>query len=349
MNNAIAPQRQTKKEPKFAIDIRRLTKKFGSFTAVRNVSFKVKSGEIFGFLGPNGAGKTTTINMITTQMAPASGRATVAGYDIVKDAESVRMKIGLVPQDGSIDGALSGRENLEFYGRLYHVPHDVLEERITSALKFVDLVEKKDDQVKFYSGGMKRRLEISKAFIQFPSIIFLDEPTLGLDPQSRTMIWERIKHLNSEKKMTIFLTTHYMDEAERLCDRIAIIDHGRIIAIGTPDSLKKRLGNKSVLDMGVRNGKHAADFEKRLRKMKGVKLERAGESHIRLRCDAALVDKIILLAKKMNADISSLSVRAPSIEDVFLHYTGRSIRESEGDGDGSRMKVFAKMRMGGLR
>lgn len=348
MNDTAVPQQETK-APKFAIDIRRLTKKFGGFTAVGGVSFRVRSGEIFGFLGPNGAGKTTTINMITAQMAPTSGRATVAGYDIVKDAESVRMKIGLVPQEGSIDGALSGWENLEFYGRLYHVPHDVLEERIESALRFVDLVEKKDDQVKFYSGGMKRRLEISKAFIQFPSIVFLDEPTIGLDPQSRTMIWERIKHLNSEKKMTIFLTTHYMDEAERLCDRIAIIDHGRIIVTGTPDSLKRKLGNKSVLDMGVRNGKNSTNFARRLRKMRGVKVERVGESHIRLRCDAALVDKIILLAKKMNTDISSLSVRAPSIEDVFLHYTGRSIRESEGDGEGGRMKIFTKMRMGGLR
>ncbi len=228
------------------------------------------------------------------------------------------------------------------------MPREALEERIESALEFVDLIEKKDVQVKFYSGGMKRRLEISKAFLHFPSIVFLDEPTLGLDPQSRTMIWERIKHMNSEKKMTIFLTTHYMDEAERLCDRIAIIDHGRIIAMGTPDALKRKLGNRSVIDMGVRAGKNANAFYKRLRGMKGVKLERANEGHVRLRCDARLVGRIIMLAKTHGVETHSLSVRAPSIEDVFLHYTGRSIRESEGEG-GDRLGLLKSMRMGGVR
>lgn len=335
-------------EPKYAIYIRGLTKKFGSFAAVRGVSFRIRAGEIFGFLGPNGAGKTTTINMITTQLAPTRGRAAVSGHDVSSEPESVRMHIGLVPQEGSVDGALTARENLEFYGRLYHVPQEVLEERISAALEFVDLVEKKDVQVKFYSGGMKRRLEISKAFIHFPSVVFLDEPTIGLDPQSRAMIWERIKHLNSEKKMTIFLTTHYMDEAERLCDRIAIIDHGRIIAIGTPDSLKKRIGSRSMIEMGLKG--NPRDFLKKLKKMRGVKIDKVSDGHLRMRADPRKVEKMILLAAGTGTEITALSVREPSIEDVFLHYTGRGIRESEGEGGNSEsMKFFAKMRMGNIR
>lgn len=335
-------------DPKFAIDVLGLTKKFGGFTAVRNVSFRVKSGEIFGFLGPNGAGKTTTINMITTQMLPTGGRAFVSGEDVVENPEDVRTKIALIPQEGSVDGALTGWENLEFYGRLYHVPAELLEGRIRSALEISDLVEKKDVQVKFYSGGMKRRLEISKAFIHFPRIVFLDEPTIGLDPQSRAHIWEKVKHLNTDRKMTIFLTTHYMEEAEKLCDRIAIIDHGRIIAIGTPDALKRRIGSKSIVDMGLRGNSRA--LIRGLKRMRGVKIDKASDSHVRFRSDSRAVGKIILTAKKSGAGISSLSVREPSIEDVFLHYTGRGIRESEGgEGDGSRMKLLAKMRMGGIR
>jgi len=225
-----------------------LTKKFNGFTAVDKISFSVKKGEIFAFLGPNGAGKTTTIRMLTTLLNPESGVAEVNCFDIKKQKHKVRNSFGIVFQDSSLDDELTAYENLEFHGVLYNVPKQVRIKRIEQMLKFVGLWDRRKDLVKKYSGGMKRRLEVARALVHHPKVLFLDEPTLGLDPQTRNKIWEYIKELNRKEKMTIFFTTHYMEEAERAADRIAIIDRGTIIEEGSSQQLKKKTGTKSLED-----------------------------------------------------------------------------------------------------
>lgn len=224
------------------------TKKFKNFTAVDSISFEVGEGEIFGFLGPNGAGKTTTIKMLTTLLEPTSGHLEINGHDPVKDKNGVRHSFGIVFQDPSLDDELTAFENMEFHGILYKVPKKLLKERITHLLKFVELWDRKDDLVKHFSGGMKRRLEIARGLIHHPKILFLDEPTLGLDPQTRNHIWTYIAELNKKEKMTVFFTTHYMEEADRVADRIAIIDHGKIVVSGSTEELKKKTGTKNLED-----------------------------------------------------------------------------------------------------
>lgn len=230
------------------IEVSALTKKFGYFIAVENASFNVKRGEIFAFLGPNGAGKTTIIKMLTTLLHPTSGRINVNGNDPVKAPFEVRRSLGIVFQDPSLDDELTAFENLEFHGALYGVPKELRRKRIGELLNFVDLADRKDDFVKHFSGGMKRRLEIARGFLHHPKILFLDEPTLGLDPQTRNNIWSYIKNLNKSESITIFFTTHYMEEAERVADRIAIIDHGKIIIEGTPAYLKEKTNASSLED-----------------------------------------------------------------------------------------------------
>ena len=222
-----------------------LTKKFNGFTAVDNISFSVKKGEIFGFLGPNGAGKTTTIKMLTTLLYPTIGSARLSEYDIVKQRDNVRQNIGVVFQEPALDTELTGKENLDFHARMYGLSKDKRKKRIDEVLQLVDLVEKKDVLVKNYSGGMKRRLEIARGLMHYPTVLFLDEPTLGLDSQTRRAIWEYIKKMNKEENTTIFLTTHYMDEADYLCDRVGIIDKGKILVIDTTKNLKNSVGNPS--------------------------------------------------------------------------------------------------------
>ncbi len=228
------------------IEVRNLTKKFDGFVAVDNISFSVRSGEIFAFLGPNGAGKTTTIKILTTLLKPSGGSMSVNGYNPVKNEEEVRRSIGIVFQDQSLDDELTAYENLEFHGVLYGVPREIRKERILQMLQLVELWERRNDLVKYFSGGMKRRLEIARGFIHHPKILFLDEPTLGLDPQTRKHIWNYIEDLNKKEHLTIFFTTHYMEEAEKVTEKIAIIDRGKIVAEGSLEELKSRTSSPSL-------------------------------------------------------------------------------------------------------
>ena len=232
----------------YAIRVSNLTKKFGSFVAVDNISFSVEKGKIFAFLGPNGAGKTTTIKMLTTLLNPTSGVMSVNGFDPVRNEGDTRKSFGIVFQDPSLDDELTAYENLEFHGVLYRVPKKILKKKIDELLKFIELWDRRNDLVKHFSGGMKRRLEIARGLIHEPQILFLDEPTLGLDPQTRNHIWGYIKNLNSRKKITVFFTTHYMEEAERVAGRIAVIDRGKIVSIGTSAELKSKTGSNSLED-----------------------------------------------------------------------------------------------------
>lgn len=234
------------------IETDKLTKSFGELVAVDSLDLKVKKGEIFGLLGPNGAGKTTTISMLSTILPSSGGKATVAGYDIDKERKAVRASIGIVFQNHSLDEELTGYENLDFHGRLYGMSKDERWERIMELLELVDLKEKKDLQVKNYSGGMKRRLEIARGLLHRPEVLFLDEPTLGLDPQTRRYIWEYIRDMNKNDGVTILLTTHYMEEADALCDRVAIIDHGKKIAVDPPKKLKSKMKVKTLEEVFIR-------------------------------------------------------------------------------------------------
>ena len=238
------PQKEEKEN--YSIKVRNLTKKFGDFTAVDNISFSVKRGETFAFLGPNGAGKTTTIKMLTTLLHPTTGTMLVNGFDPMVDQDAVRRSFGIVFQDPSLDDELTAYENMEFHGVLYRVPDKILNNKIEELLKFVELWDRKNDVVKHFSGGMKRRLEIARGLLHTPEVLFMDEPTIGLDPQTRNSIWKYLKNLNGTTGITVFFTTHYMDEAERVADRVAIIDQGKIVAEGSPEDLKKTTGAKTL-------------------------------------------------------------------------------------------------------
>lgn len=314
-----------------SVQVENLVKRFGKFTAVNGISFAVKKGEIFGFLGPNGAGKSTTINVLTTLLAPSGGRAVVAGSDVSKNPGKVRERISLISQEGSVDGDLTAEENLTFYGKLYHIPADVLAKRVDAALEFVNLSEKRNIQVQFFSGGMKRRLEIAKVFVSDPEVIFLDEPTIGLDPQSRELIWKKIFEIGRTRGITIFITTHYMQEAEALCNRIAIIDHGKIIALGTPLELKKSIGVSDIVEFRIVSGS-----EERLVEFldgAGFSPERLSKGRVRMFSrNGGTLDSLKRLARKAGAAVSEIYERKPSMEDVFLHYTGREVRDEKSDG-----------------
>lgn len=322
------------------IETSNLCKQFGDFVAVSDVSFRVKDGEIFGFLGPNGAGKTTTINILCTLLTPTSGRAKVAGYDVAKNPNEVRECIGVIPQEIVLENALTARENLEFYARLYHIPKKESGESIVKLLKLVDLSEWTDSVVETFSGGMKRRLEIAKALLHSPKVIFMDEPTLGLDPQTRRHIWEYIKTLNSEKNVTIFITTHYLEEADFLCNRVAIIDKGKIQAMNTPARLKENLVKGSIIDLHVESGRDR--FVKYLQGC-GFKPELRNSNTVRILVSNGkrIVPQLFRDAEKMKIEILSISMHEPSLEDVFIHYTGKAIRD-EADGGGSKriMRMF---------
>lgn len=323
-----------------AIEINNLTKKFNGFTAVDGINLEIAEGEIFGLLGPNGAGKTTTISMLATILKPTSGSATVWMHDIIKEKDLVRKSIGIVFQDPSLDDELTGRENLDFHGRLYGMNKEYREERIEEVLKLVELKDKADNLVRTYSGGMKRRLEIARGLMHSPKILFLDEPTLGLDPQTRRRLWEYIKNVNKEEKVTMILTTHYMEEADFLCDRIAIIDHGKIITLDTTENLKQGLGG----DIISLNSSDSIQLKNLLEAIPHVREAKLVENGLNITADNGdkILPKIIEIAQKHSIVIDSVVLKRPSLEDVFIHYTGRTIREEEGDEKDilrTRMKV----------
>ena len=325
---------------RYAIVARDLVKKFGDLTAVDHVSFEVGYGEIFGFLGPNGAGKTTTINILVTLMKPTSGEAYVNGYNVVKEPVKVRESIGIVFQDNTVDRNLSGYENLYIHGLIYGLKGRELENNIDEALRFVDLYKFRDVVVKNYSGGMVRRLEIARAMLHRPKILFLDEPTLGLDPQTRAKIWDYILNLRDEYNMTIFLTTHYMDEADQLCDRVAIIDHGKIIAIDTPENLKSSIGKDIVyvkpMDKIDYNIEELIDNKV----IYGYKVSQDGYIAFTVNNASEAIPYIFDKMGKAGVTIKEVRYTKPTLGDVFLYYTGRELREEKGD-----WREYMRMRM----
>jgi ABC-2 type transport system ATP-binding protein len=299
-----------------------LVKRYGELEAVRGIDLEVRAGEIFGFLGPNGAGKSTTISILCTLLSPTAGTASVAGIDVVRDSAGVRQRIGLVFQDPSLDDQLTGRENLEFHAFIYSVPSAERKRRIDEMLALVQLTDRAGSQVKTYSGGMKRRLEIARGMLHQPQVLFLDEPTLGLDPQTRRSIWAHLNELRSQKGITIFMTTHYMDEAE-YCDRIAIIDLGKIVALGSPDELKAMVGGDVVTITSSRPDEAAREIKEIL----GVTASRDnGSLRMEVPDGKAFVPRLV---RELTAPVDTVSMRRPSLDDVFLKLTGRAIRDEE--------------------
>jgi ABC-2 type transport system ATP-binding protein len=304
------------------ISVNNLSRQFGHITAVDNISFEVEEGTIFGFLGPNGAGKTTTINILCTLLAPTSGKASIAGFDCTSQSSKVRTNIGIVFQDTTLDKDLTAYENLMFHAYLYDVKKSDMKKRINDALQFVDLFDRRDDLVKKFSGGMKRRLEVARGLIHRPRVLFLDEPTLGLDPQSRANLWEFVVELPRKHNMTIFMTTHYMEEAEA-CDRIAIIDSGKIIASGTPDELKKTVGGDVIYIRTSDNKKAKKEIEGLINS--GVS-EKNGELYMTTPKGDACIPEII---RAIGEDVLSVRLQRPTLNDVFLKITGKQIRDHE--------------------
>ncbi len=325
------------------IEVENLTKKFEDHVAVDNISFTIERGEIFGLLGPNGAGKTTTISMLATLLKPTSGTARINGFDITTHKDEVRKSIGIVFQDPSLDEELTAYENMDFHGRLYRMPGNVRERMISELLSLVELAERKNSLVKTFSGGMRRRLEIARALLHEPEVFFLDEPTLGLDPQTRNHIWEYIERLNKEKEITIILTTHYMEEADRLCDRVAIIDRGRIIALDTPERLKDEIGG----DVVTLESRDIEGLYAQLSKTAWIEHIEPHDGFITLTLHNAErhIAEIVRLSSTNGIDIDSISIHKPTLEDVFLRLTGRRIREEEAD-IRDRMRMMHRLHRG---
>jgi daunorubicin resistance ABC transporter ATP-binding subunit len=304
------------------IKVKNLVKKYNGLTAVDHISFSVEKGEIFGFLGPNGAGKTTTINILATLLAPTEGEVYVNNFNILTQKDQVRKSIGLVFQDPSLDDRLTAEENLYFHARLYQVPADEYKKRMVEVLALVDLLDRRKDVVKTFSGGMKRRLEIARGLIHHPAILFLDEPTLGLDPQTRAHLWDYILRLKQEKQMTIFMTTHYMNEAE-YCDRLVIIDYGKIVAFDTPDNLKKAVGG----DIIILESPQPQQLKQEIKQKYGLEAkEENGAITIEISNGKTFLPRLF---DELTTKVTSVSLREPTLDDVFLHLTGRKIRDEE--------------------
>ena len=311
-----------------AIEVDHIVKKYGEFTAVNDVTFSVKEEEIFGLLGPNGAGKSTLIRMMTTLIPITSGYARIAGHDVSKDPDSARRAIGVIPQALTSDLDLTVQENMSIYAKLYDVPAKKRKETIDELLALVDLIKWRDAQTKTLSGGMRRRLEIARGLVHSPRIFFLDEPTTGLDPVSRVAVWEMLTNIKSHRQLTILITTHYMDEADRLCDRIAIVDHGRLVALDTPQALKSSVPGSNVIEAQF---EHApADWEQRLQNLYAVtSVQHQGSGMYRVLTGdgSRTTTELVEAAVQTGATVKSLSVQNTTLDDVFVHYTGRQLRD----------------------
>jgi ABC-2 type transport system ATP-binding protein len=314
-----------------------LTKRFGELKAVDHIDLSIREGEVFGLLGPNGAGKTTTLSMLATLLKPTEGTAKVDGHDVLTEAAAVRKSIGIVFQEPSSDDILTGRENLYLHALMYGVDRRIREQRFREVLKLVDLEDRADDQVKKYSGGMRRRLELARGLLHKPKILFLDEPTLGLDPQTREHIWQYIRRLVDLEHVTVILTTHYMDEAERLCDRVAIIDDGRIIALDTPERLKHIIGG-DIIRLRIQNPQLG-----RIKELGYVvKIDQAGDLvTLTVKDSGVHLQEILSLV----GDVKSVELRTPTLNDVFLHFTGHEIRGD--NAEGGFFQRVARARSGG--
>ena len=311
-----------------AIEVSHIVKKYGDFTAVDDVSFQVKEGEIFGLLGPNGAGKSTLIRMMTTLIPITAGSARIAGHDVSKEADEARRAIGVIPQAMTSDLDLTVEENLNIYAKLYDVPAKRRKEAIGELLETVDLTKWRDAQTKTLSGGMRRRLEIARGLVHSPKIFFLDEPTTGLDPVSRVAVWEMLTSIKSKRKLTVLITTHYMDEADRLCNRIAIVDHGKLVALATPEALKASVPGSTVIEVQFDNP--PADWKQRLRSLSGVtsvQHEAAAMYRVLTANGSRTTTALVEMAVDAGVPVRTLTVQNTTLDDVFVHYTGRQLRD----------------------
>lgn len=314
-----------------SIETKSLTKKFGDLKAVDNISFNVEHGEIFGFLGPNGAGKSTTMMILTTLLKPTSGQALVSGYDVATQPKQVRQNIGYVQQETTVDEYLTGRENLLLQARLNHIQKSQIDERIDEILELIELSDKQKDPVVTYSGGMRKRLDIAGGLLHRPKVLFLDEPTVGLDIQTRRKIWEYIKKIHDEFEMTIFLSTHYMEEADNLCNRVGIIDGGQIQVIDSPQNMKDAMGNE-VISFTLETTESKQSFVLELEKIDLIKKINQDQNKIVLFASRGteVIPKIFQISSNLGVKITSISLTQPTLDDVFLSYTGREIRSEEG-------------------
>jgi ABC-2 type transport system ATP-binding protein len=311
-----------------AIQVRNIVKRYGQFTAVDGVSFDVDEGEIFGLLGPNGAGKSTLIRMMTTLLEITDGAAIIDGFDVSKEPDKARRRIGVIPQAMTSDGDLTVWENLSIYSKLYGIGAAERERSIQELLELVDLVQWRDSPAKNLSGGMRRRLEIARGLVHRPNIFFLDEPTTGLDPVSRVAVWEMITSIKEKRNLTVLITTHYMDEADRLCDRIAIVDHGKLVALDSPMALKNSVPGSSVIEAQFLNAPN--DWEQRLQSLNGVtSVQPEGASMYRILTQdgSRTTTDLVETAVKAGVVLKSLTVQSTTLDDVFVHYTGRQLRD----------------------
>ncbi|MGH9616805.1 MAG: ABC transporter ATP-binding protein [Acidobacteriaceae bacterium] len=316
--------------PGDAISVEHIVKRYGDFTAVDGITFHVANGEIFGLLGPNGAGKSTLIRMMTTLTPVTSGKAIVAGHDVSRDSDAVRRAIGVIPQALTSDIDLTVEENLSIYAKLYEVPKAERERNINDLLEAVDLVKWRGAQTKTLSGGMRRRLEIARGLVHNPRIFFLDEPTTGLDPVSRVAVWEMLNHLKNTRNLTMLLTTHYMDEADRLCDRIAIVDHGKLVALDTPMALKASVPGTNVVE--AQFAEESPEWPSRLQQLSGVtsvESQSAGMYRVLTSNGSLTTTQLVEMATRSGGSLKSLSVQNTTLDDVFVHYTGRQLRDEQ--------------------
>ena len=326
-----------------SIETKSLTKSFGKVIAVNDISFSVKTGEIFGFLGPNGAGKSTTMMILTTLLKPTSGQALISEFDVMENAKKVRENIGYVQQETTVDEYLTGRENLLLQAKLNHIPKNQIKERIDEILELIELSDKQNDAVVTYSGGMRKRLDIAGGLLHRPKVLFLDEPTVGLDIQTRRKIWEYIKKIHKEFDMTIFLSTHYMEEADKLCDRIGIIDGGKIQVIDTPENLKNAMGNE-VISIIMENSNNRDSFLSKLKEIEFVKNINEDGTKLTLFVSngTKVIPIIFQISSELGIKINTISLTRPTLDDVFLSYTGHEIRD---DNSGfNRKREHAKMK-----